>query len=740
MSKEKEESLSKEVLVQQIQSYCKDQKEPFSFDDLLDYLIAKNSNIEISHGMQKRARKEIIRLSEQKELLVKRLIDSTKLYFTLNCPTLQRGIIESSGSKFFIKDLETNKSYFIGTPATLTNCYDGDEALYVLSDEIDLKPFEQETNIDFAVIKSTEKPIVCRVTRDRYGQLIAVPENKSKYNIPEIEVTNLDKSLADAQLIAVKLIDRSEVIPKGECVSILGSADSVSAQVKAAILKYDIPSEWSDEVKAEASTFSEEISEKDRENRVDLTHIPLFTIDGEDSRDFDDAVYCEPLDREEKGWKLYVAIADVSYYVRKHSAIDKEAYKRGNSVYFPDTVVPMLPEILSNGLCSLNPNIDRLCMVSEMIIDRKGMLESYRFYPAVMHSHARMTYTKIHNILEGNQSLIEEYNDLYPHIINLYELYKCLDQARKRRSAIEFESEEIKFIFDENRFIEDLYPVVRNEAHKLIEECMIMANVAAARFIEEHEELTVFRIHPNPIAEKVDLFRKFIAKYGLTLGGGDKPSTRDYAEFLKQIDNREDQATLNLMMLRSLAKAEYSPNNCGHFGLALKQYAHFTSPIRRYPDLMLHREIKYLLEADQAISYKNIGEQHYEVGELNHKGEHCSDTERRADAATYEVEMWLKCQFMEDKIGNTFEGIVTNVASFGVFVMLDDWHIDGLIYVGNLGHEFFVYDADAQTLIGSTTHTVYKIGDKLKVVVDSIDLNNKRINFLLPKAKISKNY
>lgn len=727
-------------IAEQIDNFMGTQEQFFTVQELYDYLLGCLSfqlNPDESKSIKKSIKAYLQKLSSKNQCFRAGL----DRYSSFGNKQIKVGKVFSSGSKFFVKDSDSGESFYAGVYNIPYQLFDGDEVWYCFTGNDSKLTYDNGDVCKFLFVqlkKRTEKLIVCRVSRDRSGTMLCVPENSTKYPGLIIFVNNLDSSFSDAELVAVKLLEQSSDEGNyycGECAEILGSADNVSAQVKAAIIKYELPSEWPEEVKSESSEFTDVVPESMKRDRVDLTELPLITIDGEDSRDFDDAVYCEPLNRKEKGWKLYVAIADVSHYVRQGTALDREAFKRGNSVYFPDTVIPMLPEILSNGLCSLNPNVDRLCMVCEMIIDHKGELEKYRFYPATMHSKARMTYTKIHGILEGEQELVAEYQDIYSHIINLYELYKALDKARKRRYAIEFESEEVKFIFDQNRYIEDIQPLVRNESHKMIEECMIVANVAAAKFIEDHEQKTVFRIHPNPIDEKVGIFRNFIARYGLSLAGGDEPTTKDYAEFLEQIQDRPDRTTMNMVMLRSLAKAVYSPNNCGHFGLALKQYAHFTSPIRRYPDLMLHREIKYLLEEDRQINLHNIGEQHYEYNELANKGEHCSDTERRADEATFEVAAWLKCQFMEDKIGQSFEAIIVNVVNFGLFVMIEKWHIDGLVYVGNMGGEFFEYDAQQQTLIGTFSHRVFKIGDKLDVIVKDIDLSNKRINFIFDNKK-----
>lgn len=646
---------------------------------------------------------------------------------------LQLGKVAHSGSKVFIesedgRSLIFDRNRFAGFIAGDTVRYLPRKA-YVHGAHIGLEAAHLE------LVKESDVPMVCRMTRDREGMPYFVPENPNKYPNTVIHAEITDSSAMDAQLVSIKILKRTrdrwgKMKYEGSICEIFGAADSVGAQVAVSLATHGIPHDWPEKVTEQASRISDEVTAKDKLRHRDITHLPLITIDGEDARDFDDAVYCERLP---DGWKLYVAIADVSYYVRSNSPLDGEALKRGNSVYYPDVVIPMLPEKLSNGLCSLNPNVDRLCMVCEMFVDRQGLLGDFEFYQGVMHSHARMTYTKVHKMLEGDEGLISEYSDIYPHVKELYSLYKVLDKARHARGAIEFESEEMKFFFDENRQIEDLAPMVRNESHKMIEEFMIMANVAAAKFIEQNEEKTVFRIHPKPSEEKLKSFRQFLAKYGLTLRGDDNPQPADYAKLIEQTSKREDANVFNLMMLRSLAKAVYSPQNCGHFGLSLKQYAHFTSPIRRYPDLMLHREIKNLLGLGS-----DDGARHYEMPELSSLGEHCSETERRADEATGEVTAWLKCRFMEDKLFKELDAVITNVAPFGIFVQLENWRIDGLVYIANLGQDYFFYNEDTMTLKGKNTGVCYSIGDRLKVVATDVSETERKINFQLARDYFSE--
>ncbi len=471
--------------------------------------------------------------------------------------------------------------------------------------------------------------------------------------------------------------------------------------------------------------------EEAKAGRVDLRSLPLVTIDGEDARDFDDAVYCEK--KRGGGWRLWVAIADVSYYVRPGTPLDAEARSRGTSVYFPSQVVPMLPEVLSNGLCSLNPQVDRLCMVCEMTISSKGRLTGYKFYEAVMSSHARLTYTKVWHMLQGDQELREHYAPLVKHIEELHNLYKVLESAREERGGISFESEEAKFIFNAERRIERIEQTQRNDAHKLIEECMILANISAARFVEKAQEPALFRIHDKPTTEAITSFRTVLAELGLELPGGNKPEPRDYAELLTSIADRPDAEMLQTMLLRSMKQAVYDPENRGHFGLALQSYAHFTSPIRRYPDLSLHRAIKYLLAKEQGHKGNSTetGGWHYSMEEMLQLGQHCSMTERRADEATREVSDWLKCDFMQDQVGNIFSGVIASVTGFGFFVRLNDLFIDGLVHVSSLDNDYYRFDQVGQRLIGESGGQTYRLGDRVEVRVEAVNMDERKIDFTL---------
>ncbi|EKE83664.1 ribonuclease R [Idiomarina xiamenensis] len=591
------------------------------------------------------------------------------------------------------------------------------------------------------VTKPRDEEIVGRFFID-HGLGIVVPDDQriaQDILIPD----EAKHGVREGQMVVVRITQRPNrrTSPIGEVTEILGEHMAPGMEIEVAIREHDIPHEWSQAVDSAMQQLADEVPAEAYKDRTDLRQLPLITIDGDDSRDFDDAVYAEP---DGDGWRLWVAIADVSYYVRPNTALDKEALERGNSVYFPQQVVPMLPEKLSNGLCSLNPHVDRLCMVAEMRITSRGKLEQSSFYPAVMNSHARLTYTKVAAILDGDSKLRQEYQSVLTNIEHLQALFKRLKAARQRRSAIEFETLETRFIFNAQRKIERIEPVHRNQAHMLIEECMIMANVATARFIEQHEEAgALFRVHEPPNEERLTGFRAFLAELGLQLAGGDEPSPADYAALLSEIGERPDHELIQTMLLRSMQQAVYSPDNVGHFGLALASYAHFTSPIRRYPDLILHRAIKALLKKQQGPSQALEGAWMYSDEQLDELGVHTSMTERRADDATRQVDEWLKCEYMQDHVGDEFSGVIASVTSFGLFIRLDDLHIDGLAHISNLDNDYYHYDEKRQLLIGENSRTVYRLGDKVRVNVRAVNLDDRKIDLNLlaaesPDGKVRK--
>jgi ribonuclease R len=530
---------------------------------------------------------------------------------------------------------------------------------------------------------------------------------------------------------------RKRVNPVGKIIEVLGEHMAPGMEIEMALRTFDIPHQWPNAVSKQVVGLHEDVPDTAKQGRVDLRDLPLVTIDGEDARDFDDAVYCEPI--SEGGWKLWVAIADVSYYVRGGTALDNEAQERGNSVYFPEQVVPMLPEVLSNGLCSLNPLVDRLCMVCEMQISQHGKMQDYQFYEAVMNSKARFTYTKVSNILQGDAELKQRYEEFVPHLHNLHEMYKTLKTSRNKRGAIEFETQENKFVFNAQRKIDHIVAVVRNDAHKLIEECMILANVAAAEFLQKNKAEALYRIHDEPNPDRLNSFTSYLAEVGIThtIGSDAKPS--DFTDLVEKISGRPDQELIQTMLLRSMKQAVYDSENIGHFGLALEAYAHFTSPIRRYPDLVVHRAIKAIVDKQQKRKSKSGGKS-YTQEEVEALGEQCSMTERRADDATRDVADWLKCEFMLDHVGDEFEGVIASVTGFGFFVRLAEFHIDGLVHIASLQNDYYHFDEVKQCLVGESYGTCYRLGDAVRVKVASVNLDERKIDFILdvPKGESKK--
>ncbi|TRO17573.1 ribonuclease R [Ectopseudomonas mendocina] len=547
--------------------------------------------------------------------------------------------------------------------------------------------------------------------------------------------------------------------PQGDIVEVIGNYMAPGMEIDVALRSYDIPHVWPEAVVKEARKLKPEVEEKDKEKRVDLRHLPFVTIDGEDARDFDDAVYCEKNSSRWKlfsgGWKLYVAIADVSHYVKVGSALDAEAVERGNSVYFPERVVPMLPEELSNGLCSLNPHVDRLAMVCEMTMSKSGQMVDYKFYEAVIHSHARLTYNKVSLMLEDpksseGKSLRSEYKEVLPHLNQLYALYQVLIAARHERGAIDFETQETRIIFGEDRKIAEIRPTQRNDAHKLIEECMLAANVATARFMQDHGVPSLYRVHDGPPLERLEKLKAFLGELGLSLQRGksnDGPSPKDYQRLLESIRERPDYHLIQAVMLRSLSQAVYSAQNEGHFGLNYEAYTHFTSPIRRYPDLLVHRAIRSVIRSKRDTKHvERAGAAimpkariyPYDEATLEKLGEQCSMTERRADEATRDVVNWLKCEFMQDRVGETFAGVITAVTGFGIFVELRDIYVEGLVHVTALPADYYHFDPVHHRLSGERSGRSFRLGDSVEVKVMRVDLDERKIDFELSQDKAGK--
>lgn len=509
--------------------------------------------------------------------------------------------------------------------------------------------------------------------------------------------------------------------PVGRIIEILGHRMSADLAIDIAIKSYEIPDEWPNAVSKESRKIKPEVSEKDKQGREDLRDLLLVTIDGEDARDFDDAVYCEP---DGKGWRLIVAIADVSHYVRPASGLDQEAGERGNSVYFPQRVIPMLPEVLSNGLCSLNPDVDRLCLACELHINARGIVKRTRFLNGVMRSAARLTYTNVAAmVVDKDQRLRKQYKKIIPSLDNLYQLFRLMHAHRQSCAVIDFRTQEPKFMFDEQGNVENISAYERNDAHRLIEEFMLAANVAAANFLLEKEIPAVYRIHETPSNEKLCDLREFLAEFGLTLGGGDEPTAKDYARFLEKIEGRDDRHLIETVLLRSLPLAVYSADNLGHFGLGFDAYTHFTSPIRRYPDLLVHRAIRHLLSKGTASGFA------YSHESMQAAASHSSITERRADEATRDIVQWYKCQFMQDRVGEDFDGIISSVTSFGVFVELNDIFVEGLVHITSLPNDYYHFDPIGHRLRGERSGQLYRLGNHVRVKVVRVNLDDKKIDF-----------
>ena len=581
------------------------------------------------------------------------------------------------------------------------------------------------------------------------GRLVV--ENGVNFVVPDNKRINQDVMIASKDLGGARpnQIVVADVIqqpsrrspPVGRVSRVLGEHLTAGMEIDVALYAHGIPFEWPRAVREQVTGIAAEVLESDKAGRFDMRDKPLVTIDGIDAKDFDDAVYCE---RRRGGWRLFVAIADVAHYVQPGSALDEEGQQRGTSVYFPGRVVPMLPEALSNGLCSLNPDVDRLCMICEMTVDAKGKIVRSKFHNGLMRSQARLTYDQVADMLyEGDQPLREKHAALLPHLEVLDELYQVLNKSRKQRGAMEFESRETRIEFNEDRKIDAIVPLVRNDAHKLIEECMILANIAAARALGRKKMPTLYRVHQGPEPEKLEELRSYLVLRGLSLGGGDKPRAKDLAKVLKSIEERDDAAQIQVVVLRSLKQAVYQPDNDGHFGLALDEYAHFTSPIRRYPDLLVHRGLKQIIASGGVKNFltgsavKNF---RYSMNDMVLLGQQCSSAERRADEATRDVTNWLKCEYMSDRVGDEFEGVVSAVTSFGLFVDMTAVYVEGLVHISNLPNDYYNYDPTSQQLVGKGHGVTYSMGTKLRVKVARVDLDERKIDLDLvvdaqPKKK-----
>jgi ribonuclease R len=622
----------------------------------------------------------------------------------------------------FLRPDEGGDDLFV-TPRQMRQLMHGDRAVVRIVGQ------DRRGRMEAAVVEVLERAnqvVVGRLYIDK-GVGFVVPDNKRLHQdivIPEGEFNGAGHGQMVVAAIVEQPTKRNQ--PIGRVQDVLGEHMAPGMETDVAIRTHQLPLEWPEEVEQEITRLSSEVEESAKKGRVDLRQLPLVTIDGADARDFDDAVYCEA---KPKGWKLLVCIADVSSYVSPGSALDKEAKSRGNSVYFPDRVIPMLPEVLSNGLCSINPHVDRLCMTCELYISADGKVTRTRFYEAVMRSHARLTYDQVADMLiEGDPELCATHAELLPHLHQLYALFQVLRKARNELGAIDFDTTETRILFNDEHKVDKIIPVYRNDAHRLIEECMLAANVAAARYLIRKKMPALYRNHEGPQSEKLLDLKEFLGEMGLSLSGGVKPTSLDYASLLDQVRGRPDAHLIQTVLLRSLSQAMYSAENQGHFGLSFPAYTHFTSPIRRYPDLVVHRALKHVLIDGEAEDFE------YSPSELQGLGEHCSSTERRADEATRDVISWLKCEYMMDKIGDEFVGIITTVTSFGIFVELDEIYVDGLVHITALDNDYYHFDPVGRRLTGERSGQIYRLGDQVKVRVAAVNLDDRKIDFLLVGA------
>ena len=608
------------------------------------------------------------------------------------------------------------------------------------------------------ILERPRRPIIGRLLLEA-GAWVVAPEDR-RYG-QDILVPRGGTGSAEAgQVVVVELTEAPSLHsqPVGRVVEVLGEVDDPGIEIDIAVRKFGVPHAFSEAAVARARELPEVVRAVDRRGRVDLRDVPLVTIDGEDARDFDDAVYCEPHVQgrgklARRGWRLVVAIADVSHYVRPGEALDADAYGRATSVYFPRRVIPMLPEKLSNGLCSLNPEVDRLCLACDMVVDEAGEIQAYQFFQAVMRSHARLTYTEVAAILANTRGpQAQQRGGLVEHLVHLHEVYRALLKRREGRGAVDFETTETQIVCDEFGRIERIVPRMRTDAHRLIEEAMLAANECAADFISQARHPALYRVHEGPTPEKRVALQDYLRALGLGLQLGEEPSPRDFQAIAAATQDRPDAAQIHQMLLRSMQQALYSPVNAGHFGLAYPAYTHFTSPIRRYPDLLVHRVIKAILagksyalalpEADAPQSLRGgavrkrpaLSRQEGSLESLavwEAAGAHTSGCERRADEASRDVEAWLKCRYMREHLGEEYAGTVNAVAGFGLFVGLDTLHVEGLVHITELGGEYWRFDEVRQELRGERSGMRYGVGSRVQVQVSRVDLDARKIDFRL---------
>lgn len=674
-----------------------------------------------------------LRSADEREALRRRLIAMTRdgqllknrkgAYGPLESMEVVAGRVigHKDGFGFIVPDKGGDDLFL--TPRQMRSIFHGDRVLARVS-TVDSRGRPEAMIVE--VLEQNTQQIVGRLFLES-GTAFVEPSNQ-RIN-QDILIPREDLNGAkDGQMVVAGITTQPSARsrPIGKIVEVLGDHMAPGMEVNVAIRSHNLPFIWPEDALLEAGRYPAEVTESAIAGRNDLRDLPFVTIDGEDAKDFDDAVYCVPRGKN-GGFTLYVAIADVSYYVRPGMALDKEAEERGNSVYFPGRVIPMLPEALSNNLCSLVPEKDRLVMVCEMTIQPTGRISKFDFSEAVIHSHARLTYSQVHAMIEKNDRRMQaRFKDVVPHLKNLYDLFHTLISARKKRGAIDFDMPETKIVFGRDRKIEKIIPYERFDSHRVIEECMLAANISSARFLEKHKQPALYRVHEGPTVEKLNDLRRFVQEMGLKMPKHRDPVPNDYASLLESVANRPDAHMIQTVLLRSMSQAIYSPDNKGHFGLAYDAYTHFTSPIRRYPDLLVHRGIKHILQSKKPQQ---------DDGSLARFGEHCSMTERRADEATRDASDWLKCEFMLDKVGKEFKGVISGVTGFGIFVELADIYVEGLVHITALPEDYYQFDAIHHCLRGERTGKQFRLGDSVTIQVARVDLDKRQIDFIIAGTK-----
>lgn len=662
---------------------------------------------------------------------------------------LVRGRVQGHRDGFGFLIPDSGGSDYVLNHKQMRCCFDGDIVLARKGQR------DHRGRIEATITEVLEHNTTELVGRFHWEGSFGVVHPENKRIAHDILIQPKDTSTAnDGDIVVVEIIDQPQFRKQaiGKVTQVLGMHMAPGMEIDIALRTYDIPHVWPFEVEAQVVGFTHEVAEEDKANRVDLRDKAFVTIDGEDARDFDDAVFAQVL--KNGNTQLYVAIADVSHYVPVDSPLDYEARSRGTSVYFPEQVIPMLPEVLSNGLCSLNPKTDRLSLVCEMEVSPAGEVIQFKFMEGLIFSHARLTYTMVGNFLDENEpthrtEFAKQYGKaVVNNLDSLYNVYRQFRIARSKRGAIEYETRETRIVFNDDRKIDRIVATERNEAHRLIEECMLAANVSAATFLETLEVPCLYRVHDVPSFERLENLRAYMAEQGLALSGGLKPQAKDYQKLIEQISHRDDFELLQTVMLRSMAQAVYQPDNIGHFGLAFEKYAHFTSPIRRYPDLLVHRAIRSVIRSKKrtalvkrvkgadVIPAREIYP--YDQKAMFELGEHCSMTERRADEATWDVMAWLKCEYMSDHIGEEYVGKISSVTNFGLFVQLEEVYVDGLVHISSLQSDYYQYDEAHHRLVGDRTRTVYALGDELKVRVARVSLDDRKIDFELAGSDVTK--